>query len=100
MQGSGTTVTVPLPSLSRCHGNRPDHCCWLQGRVCPHLEEFTMPGRRWVCGLLRELGTWDAVLADVRHVALGSPPCDTWPQEGLRDRIARGNGLCCWETDD
>lgn len=51
-----------------CHGNGVDHCCYLQGNVCPFLEENTIPGRRWVCGLLRELGSWDAVHADPRYI--------------------------------
>jgi len=37
------------------------------GKPCPHLEENTVPGHRWTCGLRRELGNWDAVLADPRY---------------------------------
>lgn len=52
----------------KCSGNGVDHCCWLKGRVCPHLEENTVEGRRWACGLRRELGDWDLVLVDSRYV--------------------------------
>lgn len=52
----------------RCLGrNKPDHCCWLNGKVCAFLEENSEPGYRWSCGLRRELGSWDAVLADPRY---------------------------------
>jgi len=50
-----------------CHGNGDEHCCWLHGVVCVHLEENTVPGRRWACGLRRELGSWDAVHTDPRY---------------------------------
>jgi hypothetical protein len=47
--------------------NLDDHCCYLKGKVCQFLEENTEPGFRWSCGLRRELGSWDAVLADPRY---------------------------------
>lgn len=74
-----------------CHGNAEDHCCWFQGRVCEFLEENTVPGRRWACGLFRELGSWDAVHADpryepvkVRMSTLSFAPalCGDWPPPG------------------
>ena len=52
-----------------CKGrNNDDHCCWLLGKPCPHLEENTQPGFRWTCGLRRELGDWDLVLEDKRYI--------------------------------
>ena len=71
-----------------CSGNADTHCCWLVGQVCPHLEENTLPDRRWVCGLRRRLGDWDAVLASAeyrRDVAPFLKPlgynCRDWPDE-------------------
>lgn len=73
--------------MSVCHGNADDHCCWLQGAVCPHLEEHTVPGRRWACGLLRRLGDWESVIASDAYrqdVAPALEPlgytCRDWPQ--------------------
>jgi len=52
----------------KCLGrNLDDHCCWLNGKQCQFLEENTQEGYRWSCGLRRELGSWDAVLADKRY---------------------------------
>ena len=50
-----------------CHGNAKGHCCWVAGEVCQYLEKNTVPGRRWACGLRRELGDWDLVLEDSRY---------------------------------
>ena len=70
----------------KCLGrNLDDHCCYLKGKVCQFLEENTEPGFRWSCGLRRELGSWDAVLADPRyqpikeHFAPNGYDCKTWP---------------------
>jgi hypothetical protein len=52
-----------------CHGNAADHCCYWNGEPCPYLEETTVPGRRWACGLFREIGNWDAVHTDPRYLA-------------------------------
>ena len=51
--------------------NFDDHCCYLAGKVCDFLEENTEPGFRWSCGLRRELGDWDKVLADPRYKPIG-----------------------------
>lgn len=68
-----------------CQGrNNDDHCCYVNGKPCPFLEENTEPGFRWTCGLRRELGSWDAVIADPRYVPIGEffKPfgynCKTW----------------------
>ena len=48
--------------MSECHGNADEHCCFVgEHGLCDYLEENTVPGRRWACGLLRKYGTWDAV---------------------------------------
>ena len=69
-----------------------EHCCWLGDRgVCPHLEEGTVPGRRWACGLLRRLGSWEDVHASPEYVRDVRPAwdergytvdCGTWPPPG------------------
>lgn len=68
-----------MPQVSGCHGNGADHCCYLAGQVCPFLEENTVAGRRWACGLYRELGDWDLVHADPRYT---STVADLWAQSG------------------
>jgi hypothetical protein len=90
-----------------CHGNNDFHCCWINGQVCLHLEERTVEGRRWACGLLRELGTWDAVYQDPRYQATTAARsfqehhpgygCGDWPQN-LPDVMANGSGLCCYQA--
>jgi hypothetical protein len=70
-----------------CLGNSKDHCCYLAGTPCKYVEENTVPGRRWACGLRRELGDWDAVLASDRYQADIEPHfgpqginCKDWPE--------------------
>jgi hypothetical protein len=78
-----------------CHGNGDTHCCYVAGQVCRFLEENTVPGRRWACGLRRTLGSWAAVHADAgyqEHVqphwdAAGITSCGAW---------GPGTGQCCY----
>lgn len=77
-----------------CTGDGADHCCWVDGTPCPHLEEGTVPGRRWACGLLRRLGTWDAVHASADYQ---ETPGAHWRRIGMADCgdwIPR-RGQCC-----
>jgi hypothetical protein len=56
-----------LPDTAGCTGRGRldgDHCCYIKGVECPFLERGTVPGRNYVCGLRRRLGSWDAVHAD------------------------------------
>jgi hypothetical protein len=71
---------------NKCLGrNSDDHCCYINGQVCSHLEENTEPGYRWSCRLRRELGSWDAVLSDPRYAPIKAAfaphgyDCSTWP---------------------
>lgn len=73
-------MTKPVvPPL--CDGNGPDHCCYLPGAnhatlgegVCPFLEVDSIPGRRWVCGLMREHGDWKKVHLDRRYLDTVQP---------------------------
>lgn len=96
--------------MSACTGNGEDHCCYFNGLACPHIEENTVPGRRWACGLLRELGDWDQVIASDRYQqavqplfdanpALNGMNCRDWPQ-GYSGVMAHGRGLCCYGVTD
>lgn len=55
-----------------CHGNGPDHCCYIRGKPCQflienHVDE-TGQLRKWACGLRAELGDWNKVLNDPRYI--------------------------------
>lgn len=78
--------------MPACDGNEADHCCYF-GEVCQFLEENTVPGRRWACGLRRVYGSWEAaeasqefqeiVLPKAISVGLGeSYLCSAWPPAG------------------
>lgn len=81
-----------------CHGNQPDHCCYVDGKRCRFLEENTVEGRRWVCGLRRELGSWEAVHADPgyqKHVQpfwdkVGIVSCGVWGPDVRQCCFAEG----------
>ena len=69
-----------------CLGNRTPHCCHIDGKDCPFLEENTVEGRRWACGLMVELGDWDAVIESARYKEVVAPAfepldmnCRDWP---------------------
>ena len=74
-----------------CTGNSASHCCWVAGEVCVYLEVDTVPGRHWVCGLRRELGSWGRVHADPRYQPIqavwdqieGIESCGSWPGLGV-----------------
>ena len=83
-----------------CHGNNDYHCCSLgEGGVCVFLEEHTVEGRRWACGLLRRFKTWDKVHRHPLWLENVQPwlekydikDCGSWPQP---DSVG---GLCCYE---
>lgn len=89
-----------------CHGNGAEHCCWFAGKQCQYVEENTVDGRRWACGLLVELGDWDKVLTDPRYLTNVQPQfdairqlkgmnCRDWPW-AYPDVMAKGKGLCCY----
>lgn len=76
--------------MPRCSGNTEEHCCWIDGVECIYLETDTIPDRHWVCGLRRELGSWNAVHQDERYLIniksklsphLGD--CGNWPPDGV-----------------
>ena len=71
---------MPGAPVIKCHGNGPDHCCYLGDQICPWLQEFTMPGRRWVCGLLVEYGTWETMNASPEYQPIGT----YWARNGTR----------------
>ena len=84
-----------------CLGNKDDHCCYF-GEVCKHLEENTVAGRRWACGLRRKHGEWDDVYQskewpDVlkNAIAVGLPDyykCGDWPYPNEKCGVCGING--------
>lgn len=85
-----------------CSGNTEQHCCELNGRVCHFLEENTVEGRRWACGLYRELGNWQKVHIDPRYIKTVKPEidktplvglnCGEWPRQGVKCLACGGVG--------
>ncbi len=61
-----------MTAPAACNGNAADHCCYLDGVVCDYLEENTVPGRRWACGLLVRFGSWQAMSASAEYQPIGS----------------------------
>lgn len=78
--------------MALCSGNSADHCCYLQGQQCIHLEEYTVPGRHWACGLYRVYGSWDDVYTSSEYVEIQEKldlmfktetvRCGDWPRLG------------------
>lgn len=72
-----------------CLGNAKDHCCYVNGKPCLFLETNTVEGRKWACGLRRELGNWDDVITSDRYLVyvqpyFGEMNCRDWPDgEGV-----------------
>lgn len=66
------------------------------------LGENIVPGRRWACTLLVELGSWDAVLEDERYNQYVQPIWDALDKhEGKKIISCRDwfpePGMCCKE---
>ena len=85
-----------------CQGNSDDHCCYLgeQG-VCRYLEENTVPGRRWACGLRRQAKSWEKVYTYKRYQKNIRPAldkmgikenCGDWPPPGETCNTCGMNG--------
>ena len=54
-----------------CLGNADKPCCWIKGKLCPHVRENDpqAPERRWACGLYLDLDrNWDKVLASPEYI--------------------------------
>ena len=89
-----------------CLGMNAAHCCWIGGKECPHLEEGTVEGRRWACGLFRVHETWEAVYKTAEYkatdaatmFAVGYPGygCGDWPQN-IPEAMASLSGKCCFQ---
>lgn len=79
--------------MTRCLGTADDHCCYLgKWGVCPHLEEGTVEGRRFACGLVRRYGGWEKAMASPEWVRDVKPfwdefmpgkTCADWPGPGV-----------------
>lgn len=83
-----------------CHGNLDYHCCYQEGRVCPFLEENTVPGRRWACGLYRELGDWNLVHEDERYLEHVKPTWIKYNIDDCGDWRGTGKPQCCFAEDE
>lgn len=84
-----------------CEGKGDDHCCYIKGEPCHYLEENTVPGRRWACGLKRIYGDWDLVLDSLEYKTDVAPNwarmgedynCRDWPDIPGRFCGQCGNG--------
>jgi hypothetical protein len=77
-----------------CEGNIEDHCCWVAGEVCEFLQENTVPGRRWACGLLVKYGDWESVYIATEYDSVRTKfmdikfdddmRCGDWPALGVK----------------
>jgi hypothetical protein len=82
-----------------CHGNGPDHCCYIDSQPCPFLRENIVDGRRWACALYVEHGDWELVHADPRYLTQVQPHwieheiADCGDFEGSRDGRVK---QCCF----
>jgi len=82
-----------------CNGNSQDHCCYVQGKPCKYVEKNTVEGRKWACGLRRELGDWDLVLEDPRYKKDVQPKlqlginCRDWPDKPFTKCFECGFGV-------
>jgi len=74
-----------------CQGTPDNHCCWVDGTLCPFFEVGTVEGRSIACGLRREHGNWNAVYQDPRWIATVKPMMDRlWPGLGCADLPRHG----------
>ena len=88
-----------------CHGNNEYHCCTFAGIDCKYLEENTVPGRRWACGLYRKYGGWDNTfnsreyLKDVapkfKNGIGGAYNCRDWPTKECIQNFPKA--CCCFK---
>lgn len=75
-----------------------DHCCYLEGKVCPFLRDNGTPGPgRFRCGLREDLGSWEAVHADAGYQKIVQP---VWDRVGIESCGAwqPAPGRCCREA--
>ena len=80
-----------------CAGLADDHCCYF-GEPCEHIEENTVPGRRWACGLYRVHGSWEAVYQAPEYQSVREKltqfgivvDCGDWPPPGERCNTCGG----------
>jgi hypothetical protein len=70
------------------------------------LEEWTVDGRRWACGLFREHGSWEKVYTDPRYLTSAAHAlmqgrwpglgCGDWPQKCPDVMGNPAMGRCCY----
>lgn len=80
--------------MSECTGGGVfgDHCCWVDYEPCRFLVE-NVAGRRYACGLMFELGSWQTVVADPRYRVVG----EFWESVGQSFDYCQSfdPALCC-----
>ena len=70
---------IPMPPDAECIGGAgQSHWCWINGEECWYLVVDQHPTRKYACGLMMELGSWDAVYADPRYVRDVRAAFDEW----------------------
>ena len=70
----------------KCFGrNTEDHCCYINGSPCKFLEENTERGKRWSCGLRRELGSWQKVITDSRYFEGDNAPSESFKDTSYKN---------------
>lgn len=77
-----------------CPGTGEQHCCWVAGEVCPFLEENTVEGRRWACGLYRKYGNWNRAINSEEYRTKVKPHFES---DALK---ARGREINCRDWPD
>ncbi len=75
--------------MAHCKGDLEEHCCWINGKQCPHLEHHPDWERKWNCHLLINNGSWEAVYKTAEWQRDVKPFCDKlgvrcgdWPPPG------------------
>lgn len=83
-----------------CKAAPDEHCCWVDGEVCPFFDATTK-GPFWKrCTLRTELGDWELVHRDPRYTRAVKP---VWKSQGIADcgdwapTVAAPCGSCGWD---
>lgn len=88
---------------------RGEHCCWIDGAVCPFYDTSEGTPKDKACSLRRILGSWEAVYADARYQAVVQPTfdrilpgygCGDYPQNIPIIMESPQSGKCCWEVSE
>jgi hypothetical protein len=76
--------------MAECKGNIVnDHCCWVDGKICPFLKHYPNEERIWSCGIREKYDSWEEVYSDKDYVdnvkpllvKIDLPDCGKWPRK-------------------